>query len=116
MEEKEYWSKLEYRLCSEFRGMTQGHLSEYWCDGINGEAYFVAERRPRVLGHAWICFGSKTMEEWQFELLLPHRVDSRQDIDWAALFPADDATRWLAVDLERKFIQIEPSAAVPDLK
>jgi hypothetical protein len=116
VDEREYWSRLEYRLCAEFRGMTEGHLSEYWCDGISGETYFITGRRPRILGHAWICLASKTMEEWQFELLLPHRVRSREHIDWAALMPADDVTRWLAVDLERRFIQIEPAAAVPDLK
>jgi hypothetical protein len=30
--------------------------------------------------------------------------------------PGDNVTRWLAVDKERRFIQIEPAAAVPNLK
>jgi hypothetical protein len=115
MEEKEYWLALEYRLRYEFREMTEGHLSEYSCDGIYGETYFVTEPRPRILGHAWIC-NRKQYREWKFELLLPHRVQSREHIDWEALMPAYDATRWLAVDRERQFIQIEPAAAVPDLK
>jgi len=115
MEEAEFWSCLEYRLCDEFRGMTQGHLSEYGCDGISAAAYFVTEQRPRILGYAWIC-SRKSYKEWKFELLLPHRVKSREHIDWAALLPADDMTKWLAVDLERQFIQIEPGAAVADLK
>jgi hypothetical protein len=115
MEEKEYWLSLEYRLGREFRGMTEGQLTDFWCDGIAPEAYFITGRRARILGHAWICKGSHQME-WKFELLLPHRVRSRDEIDWASLLPSHDATRWLAVDKERQFIQIEPAAAVPNLE
>jgi hypothetical protein len=115
MEEKEYWLALEYRLCDEFRGMVESRLSDYWCDGIFGELYLVNEPRPRILGAAWIA-GRRHYGEWKFELLLPHPVRSREDIEWAALLPADDVTRWLTVDKERRFIQIEPAAAVPDLK
>jgi hypothetical protein len=115
MDEKEYWSALEYRLGDEFRGMTEGHLSEYWCDGIYGNLFLVNDRRPRILGPAWIA-GRQHYAEWKFELLLPHRVESREHIDWAALMPDDNVTRWLAVDEEHRFIQIEPGAAVPDLK
>jgi hypothetical protein len=94
--------------------MTEGHLSEYWCDGISPEAYFVTGRRPRILGHAWICLREK-QREWQFELILPHRVKSREKTDWTTQLPADDVTRWLVVDEQRQVIQIEPAAAVPDL-
>ena len=115
MEEEDYWSWLEFRLCREFRGMTEEQLSDYWCDGMYAEAYLVTGRRPCILGRACICKGSH-QALWKFELLLPHRVKSRGDIDWAAIMPAEDVTRWLAVDKERRFIQIEPAAAVPDLK
>ena len=115
MEEKEYWSALEYRLGDEFRGMTEGNLSEYWCDGIFGELYLVNEPRPRILGPVWLA-DRRNYGQWRFELLLPHRVRSKAHIDWEALMPADDVTRWLAVDKERRFIQIEPAAAVADLK
>jgi hypothetical protein len=114
MQESEFWGHLEYRLGREFEGMTEQALHRYWCDGIYGESYFINERRPRILGHAWICQGGH-QEEWKFELLLPHRVKSRDQIDWAALLPPANVTRWLAVNVDGKFIQIEPAVAVPDL-
>jgi hypothetical protein len=114
MTESDFWSALEYRLCKEFRGMTEMRLHEYWCDGFAPASYFVSEVPPRILGYAWICKGND-QREWKFELYLPAPVASPDDIDWATLFPPDNVTRWLAVDKDRKLIQIEPSAAVPDL-
>jgi hypothetical protein len=91
----------------------KGHAT-YWCDGIYGEAYFIDEDPPRILGHAWICEGN-TQDEWRFELYLPHRVTSRKQIDWVQLLPPINVTKWLAIDECRKLIQIEPAAAIPDL-
>jgi hypothetical protein len=76
MTETEYWLALEYRICREFTGMSERNLHRYWCDGIVGEVYFVNQRPPRILGHAWICEGDK-QEEWKVELLLPRRVAGR---------------------------------------
>src|SRR4051794_3723813 len=113
MDESEYWLALEFRLCRELDGLRQTHHPGYSCDGIYGEAYFINEDPPRILGHAWIC-GTK-YEEWKFELYLPNRVASREQIDWAALLPPLNVTKWLAIDEGGKRIQIDPAAAVPDL-
>jgi hypothetical protein len=42
-------------------------------------------------------------------------VISREEIDWAALLPPKNVTRWMSFDERRRYIEIEPAAAVPDL-
>jgi hypothetical protein len=113
MTEAEYWSKLEFRICAELKGMSSREFSELWCDGVTAGAYLLDENPPRVCGHAWICCGSK-QDEWRFELLLPHSVRSLANIDWSALLPPPNVTRWLSMDREKRIVRVEPSAAVPD--
>jgi hypothetical protein len=114
MDEREYWLRLEHRLSIELAGMPKRHRSAYWCDGICPELYFLADTPPYIGGHAWICTDQQ-QDEWKFEFFLPQKYESREQIDWAALLPPENVTRWIALDEERKLIQIEPAAAVPDL-
>ena len=106
MKESEFWGRLEYRLEPEFAVTGEGRFDDYWCDGISPEEYFITGRRPRILGEAWVCKGQEEMSQWKFELFLPHRVNSRDQIDWDALLPPDDSTGWLSVDEERHLIRI----------
>ena len=53
--------------------------------------------------------------EWEFTLMLPRNYDTREEIDWTALLPAENMTRWIALDEDRKYIEIDPAAGVPDL-
>jgi hypothetical protein len=115
MTEDEFWSRLEYRLCDEFRGMTEGGLSEYWCDGFSAAAYSHDEIEPKIIGNVWIVKGSDE-QEWKFELILPKQFAAPAIIDWASVLPPDDVTRWLSVDRQRHRIKIEPATAVRDLK
>jgi hypothetical protein len=94
--------------------MPERHMQYMWCDGMVPEQFVMADPTPRIVGRAWICNGPR-QAVWEFTLFLPHPVASREEIGWAALLPAEDVTRWLAFDPQRKHIQIEPSAAVPDL-
>jgi hypothetical protein len=114
MNEEDFWSHLEFRLCREFRGMSVDGLSLLWCDGIRGEAFLFDDPLPRVIGFAWICRGDQ-QERWRMELLLPPTMKSYELINWDELLPAENVTRWIACDRSRKYLQIEPAAAVPDL-
>jgi hypothetical protein len=58
--------------------------------------------------------GTTYQEEWEFTLLLDRSHDSPDQIEWSALLPASDVTKWLSLDPARKRLVIEPSAAVPD--
>ena len=112
--EADYWVSLEYRLTRELAGMANWDLRHLWCDGFTPERYQLGDSEPRITGRAWICKGQEEQERWEFTLFLPHPVGSRDEIEWASLLPAENVTRWIALDQRRKLIQIEPSAAVTD--
>lgn len=105
---------MEWRICRELAGMAAGRIRNFWCDGITPRAYFLATPTPRIVGTAWIGQSPNT-DEWEFTLFIPSAVESLDEIDWAALLPADNVTNWLAFDPDSKRLQIEPAAAVPDL-
>jgi hypothetical protein len=113
MDEADFWGSLEYRICHEFAGMRNFDLRHLWCDGFTPERYSLDGSEPRIVGRAWICYGQR-QAEWKFTLFLPVPVKSREDIDWQALLPPANMTKWLALDQDAKRIEIEPSAAVPD--
>jgi hypothetical protein len=58
--------------------------------------------------------GPRDQERWDFTLLLGRPFGSPEAIDWPALLPPPDVTKWLTMDPSRKHLTIEPSAAVPD--
>jgi hypothetical protein len=114
MGERDFWVSLEFRLCREFAGLPDRRYRYLWCDGFLPREYRVDDTRPRVSGTAWICNGP-AQDEWKFALLLPSPVGSREEIDWASLLPPEGVTRWMAFDEGRRYIEIEPAVAVPDL-
>jgi hypothetical protein len=94
--------------------MPDRHLRSLWCDGFIPEQYLLDDATPRITGRAWIGNGPRQQDKWEFALLLPHPVGSRDEVDWATLLPPENVTRWLSLDQRGKRIQIEPTAAVPD--
>jgi hypothetical protein len=112
--EAEYWMSLEFRLCGEFAGMADRHLRYLWCDGFIPQEYLLDASCTLITGRVWICNGRR-QDEWEFTLFLPQSVGARDQINWAALLPPENVTRWLSVDPAGRRIQIEPAAAVPDL-
>jgi hypothetical protein len=113
MVESDYWRSLEFRVAREFAGMPQNDLRYFWCDGFVPLNYHLDLPSPYTTGMAWICNGQE-QEEWQFTLFLNHPVRTASDIEWRALLPPKNVTRWLAVDRSRRRIEIEPLAAVAD--
>lgn len=114
MDEREYWLRLEYRVCRELDGLRHTEARPYWCDGFEPSRYVLDGRQPRVIGHVWMGIGPRFQERWGYTLLLDRPVRSAEEIDWSVLLPPEDVTRWLTVDPGRKVVVIEPSAAVPD--
>jgi hypothetical protein len=113
MDQNEYWSRLEYRLCDEFKGMTDGRFGDLWCDGFLPEAYLIQQKPPIITGKVWIV-KVQDQKQWNFKLFLRRRFKSIDEIDWKKYLPPPNVTNWLAVDWDREIIQIEPTAAVPD--
>ena len=115
MDEAYFWGRLEFRLCREFAGLSERRYQYFWCDGFVPQEYILDGPSPRITGRCWICNGP-AQAEWDFALILPGSVGSREEIDWAALHPAANVTRWMSFDEGRRYIEIEPAAAVPDLR
>lgn len=115
MSEAEYWVHLEFRLCREFAGLSERRYRHFWCDGLLPEQYILTGPSPRVCGKAWICNGPEQFVVWEFTLLLRQSPSSPECIDWSSLLPADDVTRWMSFDEEKRCIEIDPAAAEPDL-
>lgn len=113
MDETSFCISLMFRVSAEFRGMPTKEMRRYWCDGFILEQYLLDDSPPRIIGRAWIC-EHQAQENWEFVLLLPRSVRSRDAIDWDLLLPADDVTRWMKLDKQAKRIELEPAAAVPD--
>jgi hypothetical protein len=114
MDEKEYWLRLEFRVCREFSDMRERRLRTVWCDGLRPKQYCICGRRPRVVGEAWICYGYD-QQLWEFTLTLLARVKSREQNDWEFLLPSVAVTRWLSIDEEHRRITIEPTVAIADI-
>lgn len=115
MEESDFWVRLEFRLCRELAGMPERRLQYFWCDGFIPNEYVFDGSSPRIIGCCWICNGAH-QAPWDFALLLPRSIRSRKQIEWQSLLPPDKVTRWMSFDENRRYIEIEPSVAVPDLQ
>ena len=113
MNETDFWVSLESRVCREFAGMPNKRLQNLWCDGFIPGEYVLNSPSPQITGRCWICNGSQ-QAEWEFALLLPKSVRSREDIGWATLLPPENVTCWMAFDERRQYIEIEPAVGVPD--
>ena len=113
VDESGFWLALEYRICSEFRGMKERHLRAWWCDGLVPSVYHFEEEQPLITGVAWMVNG-RDQQQWEFTLRLSPSVRSRDEIPWTELLPPEDATRWLTFGRDKRSILIDPSAAVPD--
>lgn len=114
MDEAHFWGSLEFRLCSEFAGLPERRYQYFWCDGFAPCDYLLEGPSPRITGKCWICNGPK-QDEWDFVLLLPAPVGSRAEIAWSALHPAENVTGWMSFDEARRYLEIEPAVAEPDL-
>jgi hypothetical protein len=114
MDEATFWLWLEGRLCHEFAGLPERRHHYLWCDGFLPDDYILEDPNPRITGRCWICNGRRP-SDWTFALFLPRAFGSRDEIEWKSLLPPIDVTRWMAFDEDRRYVEIEPAAAVPDL-
>ncbi|MBK9387720.1 MAG: hypothetical protein IPN34_23135 [Planctomycetes bacterium] len=113
MDESSFWPALEFRVCREMYGDEDCSREGLWCDGFLAHPDALDPRRDRIRGDAWVCFGSM-QERRTFELRLPRKVRTYEQIPWAELLPPEDVTAWLTVDREGKRLVVAPADAVPD--
>jgi hypothetical protein len=108
--ENAFWGHLEFRVCHEMDSIEEYAKQCMYCDGFEPTTIDLDARPQRISGKAWIGDG-RLMEFWDFELLLPTQVSSREEIRWAELLPPEDVTAWLDVDSERKCLVVAPGDA-----
>jgi len=115
MEEKEFWLRLEYRVCREIDGLRTREFRGLWCDGFIPQYFDDSGERPAVRGRVWMGRGGTThQEQWRFSLLLPENVTSPEEIDWGSILPTEDVTGWLSLDAARRVMKIDSIGAYPD--
>ncbi|MCP2163421.1 hypothetical protein [Goodfellowiella coeruleoviolacea] len=115
MDDREFWTWLEYRVSRELEGFADKDISHLWCDGFLPGAVESGGDRPRVRGRAWVGHGQDWQEQWNFTLFLGSAAAGGTVPAWTDLCPAEDVTGWLAVDLAGRTLTIDPSRARPCL-
>src|SRR4051812_31264594 len=109
MDEKEFWTKLAYRLtheCEDPRFRVNKYRPYPWCDGLSPYDYEFDNDPPRIRGDAW--FGQSGQEEWSFTLELPWKPKSVEEINWSKLIPPGDAASWITIEWEKKHLLFQP--------
>jgi hypothetical protein len=53
VDEREFWQRLEFRICAEFQGFEDKRLRRFWRDGIVAEEYDLLRAQSCVGGQAW---------------------------------------------------------------
>ena len=101
------------RISRELAGMRQRDLQSWWCDGFIPDAFEVVGERCRMKGKVWMALGQERQELWNFAVSLG-LARPREQIDWAALLPAEDVTGWLSLDFDTKFMKVNSFVAHPD--
>jgi hypothetical protein len=109
MDETEFWSRLEFRVCREMESIEECGRQGLWCDGFIPEHYGLDGSPASITGRVWIGFGARIQEKWQFRLILGSSPGSPRKIQWAELLPAAELTGWLAVNTQDKRIELEPA-------
>lgn len=113
MTASDFWRTLEYRVCLEFRGMSERRLQYYYCDGFTSQLFHVDCEPQKINGKIWIGHGSD-QSLWDLELILPMRFSSEDEIKWELVLPPRDTTKWMGIDERLLRIVLEPAVAVPD--
>ena len=72
MTEDEFWRGLEWRICSELRGMNDSELRRMWCDGIRGDIVRPEAGSAYMSGAIWI--GKDGQKAMQFTMVLADNV------------------------------------------
>jgi len=116
MDAKDFWIRLEYRVCGEIAGLRDKSLRGLWCDGFSPDQFGFLDGRPLITGTVYMMDGPKYPGKgsWRFTLYLPKGTKQEADIDWAGLVPPDDATGWLSLDAQYRKMKVDPTGAYPD--
>jgi hypothetical protein len=110
MDESEFFTFLEYRLCDELAQRRHKELLGLWCDGLSPERHELSNDRCIIQGEAWMggIPGRSTsdQEPWRFFAALPQGVVRSPALNWQPFCPPVEANGWLEVDLDERTLTI----------
>jgi hypothetical protein len=119
MNEREFWRRLEFRVCGELAWMPAWSDSGWWCDGFipdGRDDRFTVDPNTylsgRIHGLVWMARnvrGRSLQESWAFQAVLSEAERPGDGDDWGLLLPAEDAYGWLAIDPDAKRMVVELS-------
>jgi hypothetical protein len=99
-DEKEFWSRLEFRVFREIEKMPAFRRQRLWCDGFIPEVYLLGQSPQSIAGAVWIY-----QEEWRFRLFChpPHRALRR----WPGPTSCHGKKRPVGSDATKKEIKVD---------
>lgn len=110
MDEREFFSKLEWLICAGLKELVSNDQRCLWCDGLIRELDWLSEVPPRIEGRAWMggIAGKSAghQERWAFVLLPDPSAIEAGLVNWEALDAASQGEQWLSVDVEAKKLVI----------
>jgi hypothetical protein len=77
MEDKEFWTRLEYDASRWFQGSDDKALRQFWFDGFDPLAVKDTQCGVGVEGMAWVGHGSQ-MDQYQFVVSVPQKMLHRR--------------------------------------
>ena len=112
MDECDFFTFLEYRLCDELPLLQRKEILGLWCDGLSPERDEILNGRCTIHGEAWMGGipgkprQASVQERWRFCAVLPQGVMRSPELDWRAFCPPMDARGWLEVEPDERTLTI----------
>jgi hypothetical protein len=101
---RDFWTRLEFRVCSEIDKMPEFRRQRLWCDGFIPEVYLLDHSPREITGLVWIA--SEGQEQWRFRLFLPSS-SSAAHVAWSQPVPQEQETGWLGVNASKKELKVD---------
>lgn len=111
---KEFCTRLEYRICHELEKSTDPELKGFWCDGVlwkplveNQLSQKHVNDKRKIVTKAWI--GKTGQTEYKATIHFGKYSLRRyaKGNDLTECIPSDESTEWIEIDTEYKTLDIK---------
>lgn len=104
--ESDFWTALEFRVCGELARMPDRASRFLWCDGFLPTPYTLCGETPRIEGAVWML-GGRESGVWRYALLMNHTASAGDTIRWDMLVPGDQYGGWLVLDCDDRMLTVD---------
>jgi hypothetical protein len=74
LEDKEFWTRLEYVASAWLQNSEDNSLRRYWVDGFLPETVTNTKRGVDVEGQAWVGEGARNQHTYRFVVSVPQKM------------------------------------------